>query len=374
MLLNRMLRRMLGKLHRRQEGMVLVIVLVLMVMGGLLIVPTLSYASTSLNALKMTEANTHQLYAADSGVEEALHWLMTSRVENIVWTWTEDEETGLWSGERASYPMNDSYVRITVEELGNSTFKVISEATRADGHTMVLSSAYVVCFFAAGTEFSNQNPPPPGDIHFEGDATMVQQATITGNVTAAGDLSLSQGAAIEGSANIDGDLTVGQACTITGDVVCVTGDIDGGQAEDIVADVHFLGDDCSFITPNSASVTGNILADGNLTINMANTAVVNGDIWANGNLTINMSNSATINGDVYATGHIWLYLNHPQCEITGTVYYDPDLPPPNPVITKHAGAPDPVLDVLSEAPLWVAGIAPCPDSSIGVDIISYVIT
>ncbi len=51
------------------------LVLVLMLLSGLLIVPTLKYASTSLKAKQVTEKKTLELYAADAGVEEALSYL-----------------------------------------------------------------------------------------------------------------------------------------------------------------------------------------------------------------------------------------------------------------------------------------------------------
>ncbi|HEX76733.1 MAG TPA: hypothetical protein G4O12_09185, partial [Dehalococcoidia bacterium] len=48
------------------------IVLVLMLVGGLLIAPSLSYATTSINAGRVVEKNVNGLYAADAGVEYAL--------------------------------------------------------------------------------------------------------------------------------------------------------------------------------------------------------------------------------------------------------------------------------------------------------------
>jgi len=62
---------------RGQKGQALPIVLVLLVLGGLLIVPTLSYASTSLKGYQVTETKTRGIYASDSGVEDAL-WQLKS--------------------------------------------------------------------------------------------------------------------------------------------------------------------------------------------------------------------------------------------------------------------------------------------------------
>lgn len=51
------------------------IVLILLVIGGLLIVPTLNYASTSLKGHQVVETKTKGIYANDAGVEDALHQL-----------------------------------------------------------------------------------------------------------------------------------------------------------------------------------------------------------------------------------------------------------------------------------------------------------
>lgn len=71
-----MLRQTLKKLIKGQKGQALPIVLVLLVLGGLLIVPTLNYASTSLKGHQVVESNTLEFYAADSGAELALWHLM----------------------------------------------------------------------------------------------------------------------------------------------------------------------------------------------------------------------------------------------------------------------------------------------------------
>lgn len=66
------MKRRLIKVIKGEKGQALPIVLVLMLVGGLLIAPSLSYASTSLNAGQVVEKNVNGLYAADAGVEYAL--------------------------------------------------------------------------------------------------------------------------------------------------------------------------------------------------------------------------------------------------------------------------------------------------------------
>jgi len=71
------MKRRLSKVIKSESGQALPIVLVLLVLGGLLVAPCLSYAATSLNSGGVIEKNTKGLYAADAGIEDALWKLKT---------------------------------------------------------------------------------------------------------------------------------------------------------------------------------------------------------------------------------------------------------------------------------------------------------
>jgi len=64
--------RLWQQIIKGEKGQALPVVLVLLVLGGLLIAPCLSYASTSLNAGQIIEKNVRGVYAADAGVENTL--------------------------------------------------------------------------------------------------------------------------------------------------------------------------------------------------------------------------------------------------------------------------------------------------------------
>jgi len=64
--------RLWQQIIKGEKGQVLPIVLVLLLLGGLLIAPSLSYASTSLNTGQIVEKKVRGLYAADAGVEYSL--------------------------------------------------------------------------------------------------------------------------------------------------------------------------------------------------------------------------------------------------------------------------------------------------------------
>lgn len=70
--MKRRLSKVIKKVIKSESGQALPIVLVLLVLGGLTIAPCLSYAATSLNSGGVIEKNTKGLYAADTGIEDAL--------------------------------------------------------------------------------------------------------------------------------------------------------------------------------------------------------------------------------------------------------------------------------------------------------------
>jgi len=60
------------QITKSEKGQALPIVLILLVVGGLLVAPSLNYAATSLNAGRIVKQNVRGIYAADAGVEHAL--------------------------------------------------------------------------------------------------------------------------------------------------------------------------------------------------------------------------------------------------------------------------------------------------------------
>jgi len=60
------------KRENKQEGAVLVTALIVLVVGALLIVPTLSLMTAGINAGRIVEEKTNVFYAADAGVETAI--------------------------------------------------------------------------------------------------------------------------------------------------------------------------------------------------------------------------------------------------------------------------------------------------------------
>ena len=71
--------RFLKQIINDERGQALPIVLALLVLGGLLVVPALSYAATTLNSGRIIEKGVNGLYAAEAGVEHVL-WCLKNAI------------------------------------------------------------------------------------------------------------------------------------------------------------------------------------------------------------------------------------------------------------------------------------------------------
>ncbi|MGB8706820.1 MAG: hypothetical protein WCD72_02565 [Dehalococcoidia bacterium] len=71
---------MLKRILRSESGQALPMALILLVLGGLLVVPTLSFMTTSLNANRTINTKTSAIYAADAGIQDAL-WKLGNGVD-----------------------------------------------------------------------------------------------------------------------------------------------------------------------------------------------------------------------------------------------------------------------------------------------------
>jgi len=174
-----MLKRALRKIVKGQKGQVLIIVLILLALGGLLIVPTLNYASTSLDTHRQVyEPKTLELYAADSGVASALIALSNG-------------ETTL-----DDYELNGKTVSVNITDMDDGSYLITSTATSPGGgsttiHTGVSSSGgFANLLDNAITSI--------GDITIKGE--------VSGNVTYGDNIYIEAGGSLNGTPTQDPDL------------------------------------------------------------------------------------------------------------------------------------------------------------------------
>ena len=142
------------RIMRDEKGKAMVLALVLLVVGGLIMVPLLGFMSTGLVAGQVYEKKTAELYAADAGVENAIwHLQQGGDATDILTT-----------------ALNDKDVVVTMEEIPTECYEpaiyaIISTATSADG-----SSTTVIAHVTNIT------------VYYEGSKELYSGESIGGNV------------------------------------------------------------------------------------------------------------------------------------------------------------------------------------------------
>ncbi|MBM3143275.1 MAG: hypothetical protein FJ005_09605 [Chloroflexi bacterium] len=114
------IKRILGS----ERGQALPMALILLVLGGFLVIPTLSLTATNLNANRIVEQNTLELYAADAGVADAL-WQLNNAGLKPYKEWQLPEL------------VNGGTVNVTLSKVNEKLYKIVSIATLPGGSTTV---------------------------------------------------------------------------------------------------------------------------------------------------------------------------------------------------------------------------------------------
>jgi len=118
------------KVTRDERGAgVLALVLVLLVVGGLILTPLLGLMSTGLMAGQVYERKTHELYAADAGVEDAIWRIQTNNLTFL------NDSSGPWH-----LTVNDRSIEVVVYRHDwdgtpcgeNMTYQILSTAVTDD--------------------------------------------------------------------------------------------------------------------------------------------------------------------------------------------------------------------------------------------------
>jgi hypothetical protein len=113
----KMMKKIVNKI-RNEQGQALPIILILMVIGGLIIAPLLSYISSGLVAGQTYEAIADELYAADAGVEDGLWQISYNHLDDLITSYDEyDFDTEF--AYPSSYPVrvNNIDVDVTIENV-----------------------------------------------------------------------------------------------------------------------------------------------------------------------------------------------------------------------------------------------------------------
>lgn len=103
------MKNILSRLKMEEKGQAFILALILLAVGGLIIVPLLGFVGTGLLAGQLVEQKVDETYAADAGIEDALHKIMTGGFDSLA------------LGADSTYPLintvNGENVSVTVTKM-----------------------------------------------------------------------------------------------------------------------------------------------------------------------------------------------------------------------------------------------------------------
>jgi len=294
------MKKFLKRIVRQEKGHGLDLVLTLLGLGGLIMAPLLGLTSTGLLAGRVYEDNTHELYAADGGVEDGI-WHLTQ---------------GGSVNDTLELTVNGKAVTVEMEELPHdcnelATYEITSTAVSQDGSSTTVLAQVTGLTVYMDEMFYDANAGTvyiPNHVYVEEDVYISSEVHIVGDLKAGGNVVLNQGSLIGGIVCVGGALELNNNATIEASVY-VAGDLTMNNLAAIQGDVNVGGD----VTMTGGSVVlGGIHADGDVSVD-GKDALVDGDICANGNVQVAGQN-ALVDGDVSAGGTI----TADEGKITGT--------------------------------------------------------
>jgi Tfp pilus assembly protein PilX len=168
-------KRLFHQLNNRQEGFAMLMALILLLVGSLLIAPTLSYMTTGVRFTTVQNKNMHEYYSAEAGFEDAYWEIVTNDLEIA--------EGATYT--IPSFILNDKTIDVSITNEGFSTHKVTSVATSSDGSTTTVESYLVYLSFYENAITSNGSvniqPGSTVDGNVMYDGLLDNKGTITGN-------------------------------------------------------------------------------------------------------------------------------------------------------------------------------------------------
>ena len=356
-----------SNLTQSEGGQILIFVIIILMLAVLVIPAILALTYSSAHTIDIRTEKTQALYAADSGIEDALFAL------NNLGNGANPAKVPSNINGNQTYSLpgtyNYSQVQVTIKSLGNvtlydntylPTYLITSTASSSANPTVTVRARVYVSTNVGVTyqqgppvvgtspfdyamanlantpmTFKDSHPPiltgdiySNGPIDFPGASKVQSDGTHAGNVWANGTITLeSSGVDIAGDVHSSGDITLGQTASIGGSAYA------GGSIQVTGTASHISGSaeaNGAINVQNTSGIAHNVLSNGNIHVsgpvyslgyNAGNVSSTNGNVI--------VDNNGIIIGHVSAGGTV----THSNGIINGTIIeHAPQLPVSLPAI------------------------------------------
>jgi hypothetical protein len=303
----------LKRILKSEEGFALPAALALLLVGGLLLVPSSMLTQTSLNSNRIIDDRDKSIYAADAGIEYAL--------------WQIQNNAGLHLPslhQQISVPfvetINGKTLAITIYNQDGKTFRINSVSSDGVGLSVGIISD-VDLTFTGGTSsslFDYALASLNGNISLSGNTDVESDEVQQGDIYANGNVSLSGNAKVNGDAGATGTISTLNNATIAGQRTEGAPPLPIPAVDTASYENETLASACVAVTHPTGwtiSGTGNyehtspVHVTGNLSITRSGTVTFTNNVCVDGNLSIGANTSVVFQGPVKVTGTISISSN-----------------------------------------------------------------
>jgi len=264
------LRRAVKEINRRQNGQVLIIMLIVLALGGIILAPTLNHAATSIKHQQLIETDALELYAADSGIDYALFKLSNGEIAID------------------AYSLDGKTVSVSITDQGDGSYLITSTATTAGVSDTTIRTG--VSSSGGGFAFLFDSA-----ITSPGTVDLKNKSYVTGNITCPDEPT--------GNGDYDDDAWVSDPVEQWPESQAFI-DFYYDQVDELTPEDGYTFDCSSGTLENPASL-GPLYVDGNLTINGSGVLELGGIVYVTGNVIVYNGCTIMLNGQtVFAGGYI----------------------------------------------------------------------
>jgi len=264
----------LRRILKNQGGQALPMTLILLVLGGLLIVPMLSFMTTNLNANRVIETKTEGIYAADAGIQDAL-WKLANGVDPFPGGAMSYELT------EGGNPVLINGMSVTIERVAiDENLYTLRSTSRLDGDIKAVITAQAV---AGSTDYS----------------WLFEQA-----ITSGGDIDTSPHDIIYGGVLCGGEFNGDEDQVRTGEITD-NADINFPPPEELMEFylATFDPEVDTYYPPDHSYPSGTYTIQSGTTKDDPHMIPA---IYRIGDLTINGNGYGKLSGTIYLTGKLWV--------------------------------------------------------------------
>jgi hypothetical protein len=330
------------KILSSEEGFALPAALVLLLVGGLLVVPSSVLVSTSLTANRAVDETDKSVYAADAGIEYALWQVQNNPSLQL-------PSVGQQSSLPFSETLNGKNLTITISNQDGTTFTIISTTEGGVGRNATVSSDVDLTFSGGSSSavFDYALASLGGDITLSGNTDVEADEVEQGNIYSNANVGLSGNAKVNGDASAYGTITTINNSRIMGQEYPGYPQLTPPTVDTASRESETLAGTCVPVTHTSWTISGTgnyqhtspvhvsgnlsisrlgtvtfeqaVCVDGNLSISSLSTVIFQGGVKVGGSIYISTNNSITFGSTVHVTGNFQTTGNS-AINLGGTVY------------------------------------------------------